>query len=217
MYKIGFIDDEEKVFRNYERKFRNYNRNKVADSEKVDFIRIDIDSDFSKIVQSVLDNKIECLLIDNKIIPETGENFIGTELLTYINSKISDLPCIILTSWIDDAQDSELVIKPLIFDKQIMTKEVTSEIFKDFIDTIEHSIKVFRKRIEINFSEYNNIYKRYVNNEEISSKDYESLIDKHKLLISYGLIEDVPIESLNKTINNKLDKLIKDVTELLGE
>lgn len=217
MYKIGFIDDEERVFTNYERKFRNYNRNKSNDSEKIDFIRIEIDSDFSKIVDSVLDNRIECLIIDNKIIPETGENFTGAELLTYINSKILDLPCIILTSWIDDAQGSELVIKPLIFDKQIMTKEVTSEEFKDFIGIVEHSIKVFRKRIELNISEYNDIYKRYINGEEISSKDYESLIDKHKLLISYGLIEDVPIESLNKTINNKLDKLLKDVTELLGE
>lgn len=217
MYIIGFIDDEESVYRSYNRKFSNYNRRVDNEDEQISFIQINIENDFNEIIDQILDEHIECVLIDNKMTNQKGENLVGAELLKFINSLLIDLPCIMLTSWVFDAESTELVYKPMIYDKEIMTKELDSSEFNEFIKTIKHCIKVFRKRIKLDYEVYLKLFEKYSNNKLNSSKEYEELISKHKVLVAYNLIEDVPIESLNVVINEKLDNLIDDLEKLLEE
>lgn len=217
MYVIGFIDDEEDVYKSYERKFSHYNRKVDNDDEKISFVQINIRNDFTEIVDQILNEHIECVLIDNKMTNQKGENLVGAELLKFINSILVDLPCIMLTSWVLDAESTELVYKPMIYDKEIMTKELESIEFKEFINTIKHCIKVFRKRRELDYEIYLKLFEKYSNNKLNNSKEYEELISKHKLLSAYNLIEDVPIDALNVVINDKLDNIIDDLEKLLEE
>lgn len=217
MYVIGFIDDEESVYKSYRRKFSFYNRKIDNEDEKISFIQINIKNNFTEIVDQILNEHIECVLIDNKMTTQKGENLIGAELLKFINSTLVDLPCIMLTSWVLDAEDTELVYKPMIYDKEIMTKELDSIEFKDFIKMIEHCIKVFRKRKELDYEIYLKLFEKYSNNKLDNSKEYEELTSKHRLLVAYNLIENVPIEALNAVINDKLDNIIDDLEKLLEE
>lgn len=217
MYRVGIIDDEDSVVSDYRLKFKNYNRrNRLNDNEKFELIKIDLDKDHTKIINNTIDKRVECLLIDNKIIPKEGANFTGAQLLKEFNKKINDLPCIILTSWIDDARSSELVVKPLIFDKEIMMKEIESEDFRTFMDTIEHSIKVFRKRTSLNLIEYKNLKEKNDNN-NLTAEEYQVMIDDYRILSSYGYTEDIPPELLNIQINSKLDDIINGIESLLEE
>lgn len=216
MYRVGLIDDEDNVFEDYRIKFRNYNRkNKLENDDKIELIKITLDKDYEKIINNAIDERVECLLIDNKIILKEG-NFTGTQLLKEFNKKINDLPCIILTSWTNDARSSELVVTPLIFDKEIMHKQIESDEFKSFMDIIIHSIKVFRKRLSLNLKEYKELKEKY-NSNTLNAKEYEVMNDNYRKLSSYGYTEDIPPELLSNEINNKLDSIINGIEILLEE
>ncbi|EOU2123222.1 hypothetical protein Q4457_00195 [Clostridium perfringens] len=217
MYRVGIIDDEESVINDYMLKFRNYNRvNKLKEDEKFELIEIVLDKNHSRIIDDAIDKRVECLLIDNKIISKEGSNFTGAQLLKEFNKKVNDLPCIILTSWIDDARNSELVVSPLIFDKEIMMKEIVSEEFKNFMGKLEQAIKVFRKRISLNLSEYKSLKKRY-DNDDLNAEEYQTMMNDYRILASYGYTESIPPELLDVKINNKLDSIINGIESLLEE
>ena len=97
-----------------------------------------------------------------------------------------------------------------------MMKEIESEDFRTFMDTIEHSIKVFRKRTSLNLIEYKNLKEKNDNN-NLTAEEYQVMIDDYRILSSYGYTEDIAPELLNVQINSKLDDIINGIENLLEE
>lgn len=209
MYKIGFIDDNESQFRRLNRKFK---RITSIVQKEIELEFVEECTNCSDVAEWILNNQVECLMVDYKL--SNKYLFSGVELINYINSKIRDLPCVVLTSFPNDAIDKKLVIKPLIFDKEILTEESGSNKFKDFTEMLIHSIEVFRNRIKINEDEYKYLLEKY-KKDSLNSDEYERFEELFKLLKSYDMIEDVSIVNINKKVETDITNLINKIDKLL--
>ena len=205
MYILGIIDDDKEQFRLFSRRFKNLNKD-------IKSIFVEKCNSCEDVYNWIIDNKIECLLVDFKLLDLYQFN--GAELVDYINSKIPDLPCIVLTSFKEDAEDEKLVMEPLIFEKSIMYKEKGSQEIEKFINQLTHAIEVFRNRMKKNEEEYRLLLRR---KEELNSTEYERLQDLFKLLKSYRIIDNISIASIDSVVSNKIDSLILKIDKIIEE
>ena len=87
MCKIGFVDDDRDSYEDY----------KVRLARKdIELLYPDDCDEMSEIIEWILSNGIKCLIIDYKL--NLKFKFFGTELVAYINVKIPDLPCLIVSA-----------------------------------------------------------------------------------------------------------------------
>ena len=89
MYRIGYIDDEPNQYKNYARKISR----RYPDIELILFEDCATKEDF---VEKIYEVQAEVLLIDYKMAGKYGFN--GTTLINYINDRVRDLECFILTA-----------------------------------------------------------------------------------------------------------------------
>ncbi|GAA0780151.1 hypothetical protein [Hathewaya limosa] len=207
MYNIGLIDDEYEQLKRYQKRFKSINKDIVISSVEGCHTCEDV-------VQWILNNRIECLLVDYKLVNKFS--FTGAELINCINNKIGDLPCVILTSHKEDAEDEKLVLKLLIFDKELIGKERTSSELQEFIAMIIHAIEVFRKRFQLKKERYEALLQK-AQKDVLNFKEKEQLEDLFKALRSYDIIDDVSVVSINKQVEDKVDNLINKIDELLNK
>ncbi len=205
MYILGIIDDDREQFRLFSRRFRNLNKD-------IKSVFVENCRSCEDVYNWIIDNNIECLLVDYKL--SDLYQFTGAELVNYINSKVPDLPCIVLTSYKEDAEDEKLVIEPLIFEKSIMYKEKGSPEIERFINKVTHAIEVFRNRMKVNEEEYKLLFER---KKELNSSEYERLQELFKLLKSYKIIENISIASIDSIVCDKIDNLIQKIDKIIEE
>lgn len=209
LYKIGFIEDSDKQFRRYKKKIEKTANNLQFE---ISLSLVEDTVTCEDVAEWILDNKVECLIVDYKLSDKYA--FSGVELINCINRKIRELPCVILTSFPNDAISEKLVIKPLIFDKEIMTEETTNSKVIKFVEMLIHSIEVFRNRMKTNEQEYEILLEKHRNG-TIKSDEFENLEELLKLLKAYNLIEDISIVSLNKKVEQDISNLLDDIDKLL--
>lgn len=203
MYNLGMVDDDQQQFSTFKRRFRNINK-------EIAITLVDNCETYQEIYNWIIDKKIECLLVDHKLANQYSFN--GVELVNYVNSKIPDLPCVILTSYTEDAESEKLVIKPLIFDKNLMGEKKDSEKLNNFINLVIHGVDVFRNRMELNKAEYTNLLK---NKEKLNAEEYTRLEELFHILKSYGIIDEVSVLSLNDKFQNEIDKIINRLDKII--
>ena len=88
MYRIGFIDDDRDSYNDYQVRLAR---------KRIELLYPDGITEMPEIVDWLLSNSIKCFIIDYKL--NNKFKFLGTELITYINLKVPDLPCLILTNY----------------------------------------------------------------------------------------------------------------------
>lgn len=192
---IGFIDNEVTMFEDYIDRLDTYGIELICTSDYFSF---------DGAVDWIASNRIKTLMVDYKLIPEF--QYCGTELVSYVNKNLPDLPCIIFTNYPDDSIGEQMVVKNLIYDKSILRTE--GDRFMDFISVLKHSTRVFDKRLQKNIDEFK-ILKYKKENKSISTEEEERFITLFKILRNYGEVDDLPLELMKSEIEAKIDDILE--------
>ncbi len=192
-YNIGYIDDDSSAFKDYAELLENYVTLKLVEncSTKQD------------VYNWILENKIECFIADFKLSDQYTFN--GTELLEFLNKKLPDLVCIILTNYPCDSVAENLVSSILIKDRQILN---SIDSITHFGEELKQASEVFTKRLinlENDFSEL--LAKK--REKTITANEEESFINLYHVLKAYSRIDDLPNEIFKSEISDKIDKILE--------
>lgn len=161
-----------------------------------------------EILEWLLSNGIKCFIIDYKL--NNKFKFLGTELITYINLKVPDLPCLILTNYPEESINENLVIINLIEDRNVLAADDIEE----FVRKIKQAVDVFETRLHRYHIDYEILLKAKKNG-SISAIEEEQFIDLYKLLRAYGEVDDLPIQLLSSEVNQKIDEILGRVNVLV--
>ena len=97
-YIVGYLDDN-----------TDYKDLKENLEDFVNLIPIENCTTLNDILDWVIHNQVQCLLVDHKLVNKY--DFVGTDVITFFNKKITDLPCVIVTSFKNDSIAEDLVIE----------------------------------------------------------------------------------------------------------
>lgn len=201
MYKVGFIDDDIGSYQDY--KIRLARKN-------IALLYPDGVTEMSKIIEWILSNGIKCFIIDYKLNKKF--KFLGTELVAYINVKIPDLPCLILTNYPEESINENLVITNLIEDRSVLA----ADDIEGFTIKIKQAVAVFENRLR-KCHDYYEILLKAKKDGSISAIEEEQFIDMYKLLRAYGEVDDLPVKLLSSEVNQKIDEILRRVNDLVEE
>ena len=201
MYRIGFIDDDRDSYEDYQVRLAR---------KKIELLYPDGITEMPEILEWLLSNGIKCFIIDYKL--NNKFKFLGTELITYINLKVPDLPCLILTNYPEESINENLVIINLIEDRNVLAADDIEE----FVRKIKQAVDVFETRLHRYHIDYEILLKAKKNG-SISAIEEEQFIDLYKLLRAYGEVDDLPIQLLSSEVNQKIDEILGRVNILVEE
>jgi len=199
MYRIGFIDDDRDSYEDYQVRLAR---------KKIELLYPDGITEMPEILEWLLSNGIKCFIIDYKL--NNKFKFLGTELITYINLKVPDLPCLILTNYPEESINENLVIINLIEDRNVLAADDIEE----FVRKIKQAVDVFETRLHRYHIDYEILLKAKKNG-SISAIEEEQFIDLYKLLRAYGEVDDLPIQLLSSEVNQKIDEILGRVNVLV--
>ena len=203
MYKIGYIDDEPTQYKNYARKIERH----YSDMELVLFENCKTKDDF---VEKIYEEQADVLLIDYKMTGRFGFN--GTTLINYINDRVRDLECFILTAVEQDQITDGLVSgrnrrSKEIFDTEAENPEKVKKL-DEFISELRESAEVFRTRREQKVGKYQELLKKKKEG-RLNSDEEGEFMSLYKVLASYGLIEELPDTMLKSDFEKALNEILK--------
>lgn len=199
MYTVGFVDNSFDLLPDYQTRLKRHEINLLSPEEK---------KSKEEILQWILENNIRCLMVDHKLRPNF--DYVGTDLVAYINSELPDLPCMILTAYTQESLNENLVIKNMIEDRDLLS----SNNIVAFVDELKQAVDVFCKRLERHEEEYRSLLEKKRRG-TITAQEEERIIYLYKLLKAYGEIDELPAELLRPEIEGKVDALIGKLNDLL--
>lgn len=200
---IGIIDDDLTQSSNYK---------DILEGTEIKVKIYHDDFEGNRILEWIVENKIDCLIIDYKLVDKA--RILGTELIYWIENTISNFPCVLLTSYPEDANSKNIVNEAFVFDKKVMEDE--GEVFQSFINRIGHLIKVFRERMKIKEREYIALLDKK-REDIVSSTENERFTELHKTLRAYGIIDEIPADLIGLNIEKRIDCLIERIDKLTQE
>lgn len=212
MYRIGVFDDEKDQIDLIEEKFELYGLKNNIEFEIIKSLEYDL-REKDKVVEWILNKKLDSIIMDFKTLGIY--NFSGVELINYINNILIGFPCILLTARKEEVKHLELVVDSLIYDKsEVLSESIESEALVDFIEKLLHKIKIFKNQLSKNEEIYKDLLERHKKgiNTEGEEKELKSI---HKILVSYEIIEDIPLESNVIQIEKELENLISKLQSKL--
>ena len=203
MYRIGYIDDEPNQYENYARKIARH----CPDMELILFEDCRKKEDF---VEKIYEVQADVLLIDYKMTGRYGFN--GTSLINYINDRVRDLECFILTAVEQDRITDGLVSgrnrrSKGIFDTEGGDPERIKKLI-EFGKELRESAEVFRNRREQKKIQYQELLKKKKKG-ELSADEEDDFINLYKVLASYGMIEELPVSMLKSDFEQALDDMLE--------
>ena len=203
MYKIGYIDDEPTQYKNYARKIsRRY--------PEMELILFEDCTSKEEFVEKIYEMQADVLLIDYKMASKYGFN--GTTLISYINDKVRDLECFILT-----AVEQDRITDGLVSGRNRRSKEIFDTEANDpkkekrldaFLEELKESADVFRIRREQKKEQYQKLLEKKKAG-ELSASEEDEFIILYKVLASYGLIEELPESMLKSDFEKTLNELLE--------
>lgn len=209
MYRIGYLDDENREYDNYKIDLAHH---------KIDLIKVSDVITKAQLRDYILNEKLDAIIIDYDLSKfHCDELSDGNALVRYLNIEIPDFPSIILTSFAADSRNKNTVINALILDRDIMTKDSDGQEYCEFVNTIINLITVFRKRLDLNTEEYCGLVSKQKGGVSLSSIEEQRLINLYRLLHSYDLIDEISPLLLTPSLGKKLDKVLESIKRLTGE
>ena len=187
-YKIGYLDEDIKQVKKYQRRFRKYG---------FEVIGYDFDKEMSldELMAQVYKSDIDLLMIDYKLDETNKVTFNGEKVENEIYNKKPLFPHIIFTNKVDDAEPHVEDWK-IIFDKDLIFSDDDDddEKVKRFITTLERSIEQYRNHIE---------EKKKIVADLLEKGENEGLNAKEKDLL---MTKQEELNSLDKTHKNEIPK-----------
>ena len=198
MYNVGFVDNTFDLHPDYQTRLRRHD---------IKLLFPEAGKRKEEIVQWVLDNDIRCLLIDHRLIPDF--DFVGADLLAYMNSALPDLPCMILTAYGEESLQDHLVTHNMVESRDLMEGNPVV-----FSEKLKQAVAVFGKRLELHENEYR-VLLDIKHKGAIVAQQEERLAYLYRLLRSYGEIDDLPTELLKSEMEEKINSLINKLSTFL--
>lgn len=197
---IGFVDNSFDLFPDYKKRLSRHG---------IDLIFPEVGKSKEEIVDWILQNDVRCLMVDHNLRPSF--DYVGTDLVAYINSALPDLPCMILTAYKQESSNENLVIKNMIEGREVLdASDIT-----DFCEKLKQAVNVFSKRLNLREAEYRSLLEAKKNN-TITAQQEERLSYLYGLLRAYGEVDELPVELLNPKVEEKMDSLIGELSQLLN-
>lgn len=200
MYVVGYIDDKIQDYSGYLEMFRRFG---------IELIFCEDISSKEKILNWISENRITCVIADYDL--QTKVNFTGNDLLNYLLCQVPDLPCIIFTSYLSQAQNRKNVPSLLVFEKDILSNRKKREIL---FEQIKNCSEIFSNRLEEKQKRFL-VLKEKKNNNILSIIEEEEFLNLYKFLNIYLELDDIPSQLLKSNIDNKLDQILNDLNILL--
>ena len=209
MYKIGYLDDENREYENYKVDFKHHN---------IDLVKIADITTKAQLRDYVLNEKLDAIIIDYDL-SKLHHNDIadGNALVRYLNIEIPDFPSIILTSFATDSRNEQTVINPLILDRDIMTDDLDGPEYANFLSMIMNLIQVFKKRLDLNVEEYQTLISKRKSSKTLTAVEEQRLVSLYRILYSYNLIDEINPSLLTSSLSEKLDKVLSSIRKLTEE
>lgn len=201
MLTIGFVDDDRSLVEDYQTRLKRKN---------IELIFADNCSTKEDIVHWILSNNLKCILIDYKLT--SVYNFLGTDLVAYLNTELPDLPCIILTNYPEEGVNENLVLKDLIIDRSVL--DATD--LENFVQTINQAINVFDNRLKLHLSEFIELKDKKTNH-GITAIEEEKYLSLYRILRAYHEVDDIPIELLKTDATVKMDDILSKLNLLIDK
>ena len=209
MYRIGYLDDENREYDNYRVDFEYHD---------IELVKVSDIETKAQLREYILSEKLDAIIIDYDLSKIHHEELVdGNSLVRYLNIEIPDFPSIILTSFAADSRNENTVINALILDRDIMTNDVDGPEYADFIKTIVNLITVFHKRLSLNVDEYQSLIFKRNNRERLTPIEEQRLINLYKILFAYDLIDEINPMLLTPSLGEKLDKVLDSIKKLTEE
>lgn len=200
MYVIGYIDDENVMISDYTKRLIR------RDIE----LRVAPIGDMTKVKQWIVDNHIECMIIDYQL--NATYDFVGTELFSYLSDELPGLPCVILTSYTDSSINENQVVMNCIFDRSIMDSNGPE--FDKFCDILKQSTEVYKTNMNRYTSKYSALYQKRSDG-TITPEEEEELLSVFNVLKAYGEVDDISSQLLTTKIDRTLDAVLEKLDELI--
>ncbi len=205
MKRIGFIDDEKEYCDDY---------NAMLKRDGISLSLVENCSTKQDIINWIVDNKIECVLVDYKL--NKLYDFDGTNLVAYINSELPDMPCIIITNYCDEGIAENLVSKNVFIPRSYFDEDRESPNYKELVSLLLQSSEVFQNRLKSHLVEFETL-KQKKDKHDISVSEEERFLTLYKLLKAYEEIDDLPSELLSTQMSTKMDTIIDALDKLIDQ
>ena len=197
--KIGFLDDESEAFVDYNKRLSKYG---------IELLFVEDCVDKEDVLNWIINNEIQLLLVDYML--SELYDFNGTELIYYLNDKIPDFTCLILTSHTNDSSKENLVTNNLIIDKN----ELGARNLTNVVERFKQSAEVFINRIKLKEEEYREL-KDKKETSNLNVDEEEKFLFLYRILKAYGVVDDLPEQFLKPESEKKIDALLQKLDEFL--
>lgn len=199
--KIGFLDDEKDAFSDYKKRLEKYD---------MQLLFVENCTDKEDVLDWIIDHEIQLLLVDYQL--SDAYDFNGTELIYFLNDRIPDFTCLILTSHTNDSAKEHLVSKNLILDKyEFNNRDLTA-----LAERLKQTAEVFMNRIKLKEKEYSELLKEKEMN-GLNNQEEDNFLFLYRLLKTYGQIDDLPDQFLKTESEKKIDLILLKLDNLLNK
>ena len=213
--KIGILDDDRskvtQIMNCLIKGVEGANKEKIAKYQefKLEPIEIEIKDNISDLIDSVIENKVDCMIVDYKLSSFGIINFNGIQFAEELFNTLYDFPIFILTSYEDDLFINEVYDAYKIFDFGRYLREDSERIELNF-KIIEQVCKA-RKQISLWEDELLALISKKGESEEIDSRiiELDTKIEKS--------LNGKQCFSKKKKLdwNNKLEELITKLDKII--
>jgi hypothetical protein len=206
-YRIAYIDEEQKEIDDFLSYFDEY-------SDEIDIIPVHPNNKATdEIVDEIIEQKCDLVIIDFYLkYAESNVEVNGDELLLRVKDRQLNLPLLIFTSRIEEAQDSFVSPETLICRKnEINDPENTS--FKDKVVRHIEFYKKLKKRYQ---EEYSKLRFRQDSGEKLNGKEKKRVIELNHILEEMSDRQRLitPIENQDQELS-EINALVDKTEELI--
>jgi hypothetical protein len=211
-YKIGYVDEDVKQVKKYQRRFRKFGF-EVVGYEFYQGMAID------ELMEQVYNSNIDLLMIDYKLDESNLVVFNGEAVESAIYDTKPLFPHIIFTNKKDDAEPHVEDWK-IIFDKdEIFSEgEEDEEKVQHFITTLERSIEQYRKHIQRRKNDISNLLEKGKVQKLTPDEKHNLLkLQKELKVLDDSYEVEVPEYLLLSENMKEVDSLKNEAEELLNK
>lgn len=205
--KILYIDEVASESRDFKRAFKNYDHFNIASLIPI--------SELDELVGKILELEPDILIIDFMLGEYKSDvQFDGGDLVSAIHKIKYDLPCIIFTSYKDDAINQSSYPN-IIHYKGVLTDKDQKE---ELIKIIERNVAVYKNNITEKQDRHASLIQKLQKDGHLIRDDENELLELDQYLESItNHTQSIPSKLKEDLLSGQLDTLINDTRELLEQ
>lgn len=212
IFSIGMVEDDKAeasaimLSLNENSEQLNENSFKLYELEEIPNLREQL---FQDIRQDIIDNKVQCVMIDYKL-DTPKEVLTGIDIVKYLHEEVPEFPVIILTNVSDKGKENDGADPDKVYTKQIFMRPDDPKTH-EMVYHIERNMERYAKRRAELELKQEQLLVQVAGNENAEDDVYGALLDVERELSKY-----VPIEmnALDETYDmEEMDKALVALQE----